>query len=80
MTMLRYKDPVTGNWEPLIGTGPAGPPGPSGLPPGGTTGQALVKASDADGDVSWADVTTIVSKFEAEIERLNDRITKLEAS
>ena len=26
-----------------------------GLPPGGTVGQCLVKASDADGDVAWSD-------------------------
>ena len=25
-----------------------------GIPPGGTTGQCLVKASDADGDVAWS--------------------------
>lgn len=29
---------------------------PEGLPAGGTTGQALVKASDADGDVEWGAV------------------------
>lgn len=29
--------------------------GGASLPPGGTTGQALVKASDEDGDVKWAD-------------------------
>lgn len=31
------------------------------LPPGGTTGQVLVKASDADGDVVWATVSGISS-------------------
>ena len=25
-----------------------------GVPPGGTTGQCLVKSSDADGDVAWS--------------------------
>lgn len=35
-----------------------GPPGPAGnLPVGGTTGQALVKASDVDLDVEWGDVS-----------------------
>lgn len=40
-------------------TGPAGPPGGSGIsiPAGGTTGQVLVKLSDADYDVGWADAT-----------------------
>lgn len=31
------------------------------LPPGGTTGQVLMKASDADGDVVWATVSGISS-------------------
>lgn len=33
----------------------AGPQGPSGIsiPPGGTTGQVLVKLSNADYDVGW---------------------------
>lgn len=29
------------------------------LPSGGTTGQALVKASNADGDVAWGDVSNV---------------------
>lgn len=29
------------------------------LPAGGTTGQALVKASNADGDVTWGDVSGV---------------------
>jgi len=36
-------------------TGPAGPPGTSGVPNGGTTGQVLEKASNADQDTRWAD-------------------------
>ena len=39
--------------------GPAGPPGPagSGTPAGGTTGQALLKASNTDGDTVWTTLT-----------------------
>lgn len=33
--------------------GPAGPPGDGGVPNGGTTGQALRKNSNADGDAGW---------------------------
>lgn len=33
--------------------GPEGPPGPIIIPPGGTTGQVLVKLSDDDYDVGW---------------------------
>lgn len=32
--------------------GPPGPPG-VGVPPGGTTGQALIKLSDSDYDTGW---------------------------
>lgn len=39
-----------------IPQGEAGEPGEGALPTGGTTGQALVKLSDADGDVGWATV------------------------
>jgi len=38
----------------VINAGPQGPPGFS-LPLGGTTGQVLAKASNADGDVEWVD-------------------------
>lgn len=34
--------------------GPQGPAGPSGAPPGGLVGQALRKASNADGDAEWS--------------------------
>jgi hypothetical protein len=34
-----------------------GPRGPSGVIPGGTTGQVLAKASNADGDVEWVTLT-----------------------
>lgn len=37
----------------VISAGPQGPAG-VGIPPGGTTGQVLVKVSNADGDVAWA--------------------------
>lgn len=33
--------------------------GGSSLPPGGTTDQVLAKASDADGDVVWKDVSGV---------------------
>lgn len=33
--------------------------GGSSLPPGGTTDQILAKASDADGDVKWANSVTM---------------------
>ena len=39
-----------------LATDPIITPGAAELPPGGTTGQALVKASDSDGDVSWGSV------------------------
>lgn len=39
----------------IVEKGPKGDPG-AGLPPGGTTGQALLKASNADGDTEWGDV------------------------
>lgn len=29
------------------------------LPPGGTTGQVLAKASDTDGDVVWKDASSV---------------------
>lgn len=32
---------------------------PSGVPSGGSTGQALVKASEKDGDVLWRDTVTL---------------------
>jgi hypothetical protein len=34
---------------------------PGTLPPGGTTGRPLVKATDADGDVAWGDVIVVAS-------------------
>jgi hypothetical protein len=47
-------------WIPVIhdGVTPGGHPidcSGSGLPPGGTTGQILKKASDDDGDAEWVD-------------------------
>jgi hypothetical protein len=43
----------------IISVAAQGPPGVNGIgvPPGGTTGQVLVKLSDADFDVGWATVT-----------------------
>jgi len=48
--VLKY-DSVLGKW--VNGTG-----GGSGVPSGGTTGQALTKRSNTDGDVQWSDVAT----------------------
>jgi hypothetical protein len=46
----------------VVAEGPQGVPGPAGeFPPGGTTGQALVKASDADSDVEWGEASVGVS-------------------
>lgn len=53
-----------GDTGPQGETGPQGPPGADGadgadgegVPPGGTIGQALVKTSDLDGEVGWADI------------------------
>lgn len=39
----------------VINAGPQGPPGAVIVPAGGTTGQVLTKASNADYDVVWAD-------------------------
>lgn len=39
---------------------------PAALPAGGTTGQALVKVSDADGDAEWADPAAGVTVAEAD--------------
>ena len=38
---------------------------PSGIPSGGSTGQALVKASEKDGDVLWRDAVTLQQVEEA---------------
>lgn len=55
-------------WEEMVvkgDTGPAGADG-SGVPAGGTTGQALVKASETAGDVKWEDhlPTEVVTQAE----------------
>ena len=41
-----------------INAGPIGPGGPAGQagPPGGLTGQVLMKLSDADYDFAWVDL------------------------
>lgn len=44
-------DATAGKWEPGAGGGGAS------LPIGGTTGQVLAKASNADGDANWIDPT-----------------------
>ncbi len=51
----------TGPTGPLGPTGPSGPLGPTGpgVLSGGTTGQALVKASDTDYDTTWSNVTDL---------------------
>lgn len=38
----------------FVGTGGSGSGGGASLPPGGTTGQALVKTSNVDGAAAWA--------------------------
>lgn len=55
-------DPGTDGLDGLPGAdgldgepGPPGPPGPT--KPGGTTGQAFIKASGADGDTVWGDIS-----------------------
>lgn len=45
---------------PIGATGAQGEPG-VGVPPGGTTGQMLVKTSDADFDTTWTSKTGILS-------------------
>lgn len=37
----------------ITNAGPVGPAAPPAIPPGGTTGQVLVKLSDNDYDVGW---------------------------
>lgn len=63
--------------RPLCGVGygppgPEGPPGPPGspgtvLPPGGTTGQVLTKASGTDGDADWQDPSGGVTSVNGQI-------------
>jgi len=53
--MVWYDDGNTVQWViSNYGAGKEGPPGPSGLPPGGLDGQALTKVSTADDDVEWS--------------------------
>lgn len=54
MTVIRQKNPATGTWDPIL-VGVAGPPGPTGpsggpVPPGGTTGDQIVKVGAG---VAW---------------------------
>jgi hypothetical protein len=49
---LKYLYPDGSVWE---GNGDSNDSANNGLPVGGLTGQILVKASDADGDVVWLD-------------------------
>jgi hypothetical protein len=51
----------TGPLGPTGPTGPTGPLGPTGpgVAPGGTTGQALVKVSSTDYDITWSNVTDL---------------------
>lgn len=50
-TQTIYVEPSSGAVSVVSG-GPPGPPG-LGIPQGGTTGQVLVKRSNADYDVGW---------------------------
>lgn len=45
--------------------------GGSSLPPGGTTGQCLVKASNADGDVEWTSDAPVIT--ESQIDTTSSR-------
>jgi hypothetical protein len=54
--VLEANGPAVVEISPLGMQGPPGPSG-SGVPVGGTTGQSLVKASNANGDVTWATVS-----------------------
>jgi len=66
MSQLKYYNTSTSQWETVVvgaqgATGPTGPTGPagedgSGVPPAGTTGQFLVKASNTNYDVEWSGV------------------------
>lgn len=57
-------------------TGPQGPKGDAGegLPPGGSAGQVLVKASDSDYDGEWADLSGFTDEIEAELAALDPDI------
>lgn len=57
-------------------TGPQGPKGDAGegLPPGGSAGQVLVKASDSDYDGKWADPSGFTDEIEAELAALDPDI------
>lgn len=53
MSVLKVKDPVTGNWLDIAGTGTQGPPGGP-VPVGGNPGEVIVKTGPADMEVGWA--------------------------
>jgi hypothetical protein len=62
MALLKYYDPTTSEWLPILAgakgdTGEIGPRGPEGfgVPSGGTEGQVLGKASGTDYDFEWID-------------------------
>ena len=49
MATLKYKDPVTDEWVPLTGAGPAGPQGPNPVEPitAGIKGEVSVQAGNS---------------------------------
>lgn len=51
-TQIIEVEPISGSVS-IINAGPPGPAGPNVVPTGGTTGQVLVKQSNADYDVAW---------------------------
>ncbi len=53
------RNPALNPYEGGGGTGPEGPQGPpgQGVPTGGTTGQALVKASSTNFDTNWQTIS-----------------------
>jgi hypothetical protein len=52
MAVLKVKDPVTGTWLDIMGTGVKGDPGGP-VPVGGAPGEVIVKTGPADMEVGW---------------------------
>ena len=52
MSVLKVKDPVTGTWLDIMGTGVKGDPGGP-IPTGGNPGELIVKTGPADFEVAW---------------------------
>jgi hypothetical protein len=52
VSVLKVKDPATGAWLDIMGTGTKGDPGGP-IPTGGNPGEIIVKQSATDMDVAW---------------------------